>query len=42
MAMVPKTIAAHEAGHAVLQWLVGWEADLQYIQMRRVEQGVVD
>ena len=40
MAMDPRTVAIHEAGHAVMQWFVGWEADLQFIQMRRVDGGV--
>jgi len=40
MVMDPETIALHEAGHAVMQWFVGWEADLQFIQMQRVDGGV--
>ena len=42
MAMDLRTVAIHEAGHAVMQWFVGWEADLQFIQMRRVDGGVQD
>jgi hypothetical protein len=42
MAMDPRTVAIHEAGHAVMQWFVGWEADLQFIQLRRVDGGVQD
>lgn len=42
MAMNPNTVSVHEAGHAVMQWLVGWEADCHYIQMERVEGGVIN
>lgn len=42
MVMDPRTVAIHEAGHSVMQWLVGWEADLKFILMRRVEGGVID
>ena len=40
--MSPEKIALHEAGHAVMQWLVGWEDDCKFIQMRRVEGGVIE
>ena len=40
--MDAQTIAIHEAGHAVMQWLVGWESDLEFIQMRPTGPDVVD
>jgi len=40
--MDAQTIAIHEAGHAVMQWLVGWESDLEFIKMRPTEPNVVD
>ena len=40
MVMNAEIVARHEAGHAVMQWLVGWEDALRSIQIRRVEDGV--
>lgn len=42
MVMDPRTVAVHEAGHAVLQWFVGWEDVLEFVQMRRVDGGATD
>lgn len=42
MAANPGHIASHEAAHAVIQWVVGWESELQHIQMRRIEGGATD
>lgn len=39
MAIALKHAAIHEAGHAVLLWLVGWEDNLKWIQMRRIDDG---
>lgn len=38
--MNAQTIAEHEAGHAVIQWFVGWGKDIEYIQMTQVVGGV--
>ncbi|KKL97520.1 hypothetical protein LCGC14_1833640 [marine sediment metagenome] len=38
----PRHFATHEAGHAVIQWFVGWESELKKIQMRLVEGGATD
>jgi hypothetical protein len=42
MSVDPEHIAYHEAGHAVMQWLVGWDADLRFMQMRRVPDGATE
>lgn len=42
MTMNPSVVAHHEAGHAVMQWMVGWESEMEFIQMQRVAGGVVN
>ena len=38
----PKQVTAHEAGHAVMQWFVGWESKLDKIQMSPVDGRATD
>lgn len=42
MAAIPEHFATHEAAHAVMQWFVGYEAELELIQMRRVPEGATN